>query len=502
MLPFSHTKKQMKGVITLETQVQAPISKSFDENIGYLQKAFRIDTSFDVIHHKLEYGERKFALFFIDGFAKDDMMLQIMKTLEKIEAKELEKDPIEHLVRTFIPYIEVETTEDLEEVIGQVLAGQSAFIVEGCAKAILIDARQYPARNPEEPDIERVVRGPRDGFVETLVFNTALIRRRIRDRSLCMEYMQVGKRSKTDIVMAYIDSIVDHELVRTIKDKLEQITVDGLAMGEKTVEEFIFGRFMNPYPLVRYTERPDTAAIHLMEGHVLIIVDGSPSVMICPTTFWHHLQHAEEYRQKPLVGAVLRWVRFAAVAASLFLLPLWYLVSTNTYLLAERWKFIGPNELGQLSLLWQFLFAELGVEIMRMAAIHTPNSLATALGLVAAILIGEVAVDVGMFSKEVILYIAIAVTASYATPSYELGLANRLFRVFFLLCTALLGVWGFLLGVLFWFILLASTKTLSTPYLWPLVPFNFRAMLDVLVRSPIPLKRERPRILNPQDPSK
>src|SRR5690606_34596056 len=217
---------------------------------------------------------------------------------------------IEYLVRTKIPYTSVKTSADLEEVISQLLAGQCAFIIEGFKQAIVLDVRTYPGRSPEEPDIERVVRGSRDGFVETIVFNTALVRRRVRDRSLCMEALQIGQRSKTDVIVAYIDSVADPELVERIKDKLKAIDVDGLPMGEKTVEEYIFGRHLNPYPMVRYTERPDTAAVHLLEGHVLVLVDGSPSVMICPTTFWHHVQHAEEYRQKPLVGAFLRWSRF------------------------------------------------------------------------------------------------------------------------------------------------------------------------------------------------
>lgn len=483
----------------MNKKIDEPISSDFGQNIDYLQRELRVEESFDVIHHKLEYGKKKFGLFFVDGFAKDDMMLQIMRDIGVHTQKDFEKNAIEKLVRTFIPYIEVETTEDLNEVISQILAGQAAFIIEGEKQAILLDVREYPARSPDEPDIERVVRGPRDGFVETLVFNTALIRRRIRDRSLVMQYLQVGQRSKTDIVLAYVDSIADPELIKRIEDKLNNITVDGLSMGEKTIEEFIFGRHLNPYPMVRYTERPDTAASHLMEGHIIIIVDGSPSTMICPTTFWHHVQHAEEYRQKPVVGAFLRWVRFVAIAASLFLLPLWYVLSTNTYLLAERWQFIGPNEIGHLSLFWQFLFAEVGIEILRMAAIHTPNALATALGLVAAILIGEVAVEVGVFSQEVILYLAIAATGTFATPSYELSLANRLFRIFFLIGGALLGAWGLLVAVLFWFILLATTKTLNTPYLWPLIPFDGRAMCDVLVRSPIPMKHKRPEILNVKD---
>jgi len=475
------------------------LTEEYSGNVEYLEQELRVQESFDVIHHKLEYGGRKFSLFFVDGFAKDDMMLQIMRGLAQLTKSDLDKEPLEKLVKTTIPYIEVETTNEFENIINQVLAGQSAFIVEGCDKAILIDARTYPSRSPQEPDLERVVRGPRDGFVETLIFNTALIRRRIRDRSLTMEYMQVGVRSKSDVVITYIDSIADPELIERIRKKIEEIKVDGLPMGEKTLEEFMFGRHWNPYPMVRYTERPDTAATHLLEGHVLVIVDGTPSVMICPTTFWHHVQHAEEYRQKPLVGAFLRWVRFAAIAASLFLLPLWYLVSTNTYLLSERWKFIGPEEVGHLSLIWQFLIAEVGIEVLRMAAIHTPNALASALGLVAAILIGQVAVDVGVFSQEVILYLAVAAIGTFATPSYELSLANRIFRIVFLLGAALFGMWGLVLTILFWFILLASTKTLNTPYLWPLLPFNPKAMWAVLVRSPIPLKNERPEILNPID---
>ena len=351
----------------------------------------------------MEYENRKFALFFIDGFINAEAMEHIMIKLENISNDQLRKNTIDNLVKTFIPYVEVETTDDLEEVIGQVLAGQAALIVEQCSEAILIDTRQYPGRSPEEPDIERVVRGPRDGFVETMVFNTALIRRRLRDRSLVMKYMQIGIRSKADIILCYLDSVANPDLVQELKKRIQNINIDSIPMGEKTLEEFIFGHHLNPYPLVRYTERADTSVAHLVEGHILIIVDGSPSVMICPTTFWHHLQHAEEYRQKPLVGAVLRWVRFIAVFSSLFLLPLWYIFATNQHILPPSLKFIGPKKVGDISLIWQLLIGEIGLEILRIAAIHTPNALATALGLVAAVLIGEIAINVGLFTPEVIL---------------------------------------------------------------------------------------------------
>jgi stage V sporulation protein AF len=478
------------------------VSKKIEENITFLKERLGVDKSFDVIHIDLQYAGTKMAMFLIDGFVKDDILHLLMKFLAGLDASQLEEQPLEKLLKTYIPYVEIEKTDDLDKVVNSVLAGPTALVVDGIEFIILIDARTYPVRGPEEPDMERVVRGSRDGYVETIVFNTALTRRRVRDRSLRMEFLQIGRRSKTDVVVCYLEDIADPEHVKAVKESLEKIDTDGLPMAEKTVEEFISGRHWNPYPMVRYTERPDTAASHLYEGHVLIIVDGSPSVLITPTTFWHHLQHAEEYRNKPIIGAYLRFVRFLAVWTSIFLLPLWYLYSVQPDLLPEHVKYIGPNKTGEVPLFWQFLFIEIGIDMLRMAAIHTPSSLATALGLVAAILIGQIAVEVGLFSNEVILYLAIAAVGTFATPSYELSLANRLYRIALLIVTALFGVMGYVLGITLWIIMLAKLKSFHTPYLWPFIPFSYRAFRDVLIRSPIPLKNRRPRILNPQDPDR
>jgi len=478
------------------------VSKNIHENINNLRQILGIGKSFDVIQLDLLYAERDMAVFFIDGFIKDDVFVQIMKLLSGLKAEEISDHPLEKLLRSYIPYVEIDTTDDLQKVADMVLAGPTALIVDGIDKAILIDARTYPARSPEEPDIERVVRGSRDGYVETLVFNTALTRRRIRDRTLRMEYMQVGRRSKTDVVVCYLEDIADEDLVIDIKKSLEKIDTDGIPMAEKTVEEFISGNHWNPYPTVRYTERPDTAAAHLYEGHVCIIVDGSPSVIIAPTTFWHHLQHAEEYRNKPVVGAYLRLVRFLAVWASIFLLPLWYLLAVQPELLPERLSFIGPNEDGQIPLYLQFLLIEVGIDMLRMAAIHTPSSLATALGLVAALMIGQVAVEVGLFSNEVILYLSIAAIGMFATPSYEMGLANRIFRLILLTLTAIFHQIGFVIGTFLWVLLLVTMKSYNVPYLWPFIPFDFKGMMDIIIRAPIPLKRTRPKFLDPKDPDR
>lgn len=478
------------------------VSDQIDENISYLKEALGVEKSFDVIQLDVVYAERRMAFYLVDGFVKDDILHYLMKLLSDLDKEQLEGDAFSKLVKTYIPYVEVETTDELEKVVDAVLAGPTALVVDGVDKVILIDARTYPVRGPEEPDIERVVRGSRDGFVETLVFNTALTRRRVRDRTLRMEYMQVGRRSKTDIVVSYIEDIANEEMVAEIKESLSKIDIDGLPMAEKTIEEYITGRHWNPYPIVRYTERPDTAASHLFEGHVCIIVDGSPSVIITPTTFWHHLQHAEEYRNKPIVGAYLRFVRFLAVWASVFLLPLWYLFAVQPNLLPESLAYIGPNETVQLPLLVQFLMIELGLDMLRMAAIHTPSSLATALGLVAALMIGQVAVEVGLFINEVVLYLAIAAIGTFATPSYEMSLANRIIRIALLLVTSMFHSYGFIIGTAFLIIMLARMKSFGVPYFWPFIPFNLRACRDVVLRSPIPLKNRRPRILHPKDPDR
>ncbi len=478
------------------------INASFHEKVEYMRKRLGVDKSFDMIQLDLEYAGKKMAMFLIDGFAKDDILHLLMKLLAKLDEDALKPDPLEKLIKTYIPYIEIDQANDLDEAGDLVLAGPTALIVEGIDEVIIIDARTYPARSPEEPDLERVVRGSRDGYVETIVFNTSLTRRRVRDRSLRMEYLQIGRRSKTDICICYLEDIADTQRVDHLKQTLKKIDTDGLPMAEKTVEEFLGGRHWNPYPTVRYTERPDTAASHLYEGHVLIIIDGSPSVMITPATYWHHLQHAEEYRQKPLVGAYLRMVRFLAVFLSIVILPLYYLFSINPGLLPAALAYIGPTEMGVVPLLVQFLIAEIGIDMLRMAAIHTPSSLATALGLVAAIMIGQVSVEVGWFSNEVVLYMALAAIGTYATPSYEMSLANRLVRIFLLLTTAAFGVIGYTVGITLWILYLVRMQSFHIAYFWPILPFSYRPFRDIFIRAPIPLKNRRPLFLNPKDPDR
>ena len=236
----------MAGEREMREEEYLPISVRIEDNIEKMKDLLGVGKSFDVIHLDLVYAGRKMAIFFLDGFIKDDVFTQIMKLLANLEEQDLKDHSIERLLKTYLPYVELEATGNLMKAIDSVLAGPTVLFVDGESQAIIIDARTYPARGPEEPDTERVVRGSRDGYVETLVFNTALTRRRIRDRSLRMEFLQVGRRSKTDIVICYLEDIADHELVEKIKESLLAIDTDGLPMAEKTIEEFISGKHWNP----------------------------------------------------------------------------------------------------------------------------------------------------------------------------------------------------------------------------------------------------------------
>ncbi len=311
--------------------------------------------------------------------------------------------------------------------------------------------------------------------------------------------MKVGERSKTDIAVVYIKDVADSDLVSIIKKEIQEIKIDGLTMADKAVEEFLLKQGYNPYPLVRYTERADVAATHLLEGHVLIYVDTSPSVIITPVTYFHHLQHAEEYRQSASVGTFVRWVRFIGVLVSLFLLPLWFLFVQEPHFLPEKLEFVGPSEKTNIPVVAQIFLADIGLEFLRMAAIHTPTPLSSAMGLIAAVLIGQIAIDVGLFLPEVILYAALATIGTYTTPSYELGIANKIARLLLLVAVALFHAPGFVIGITVFILLLARIRSLNTPYLWPFLPFSPKACLQIIFRRSVPGSRIRPSIVHPKN---
>lgn len=478
------------------------ISPHLPENESFFKKHIGLGESFDLGVRKFTIIGKQIHLYYVNGLCDSQYIIELLKQLTDINDSEQESFKIKEIIENRLIHQQVSTVKTLDEAVDQLLSGLIVIIVEGCEFGFVVDVRSYPGRQPEEPDTEKVVRGARDGFVENIIVNTALIRRRIRDERLRYEILKVGERSKTDICIAYVEDVADPNLVEVIRKELNTIKIDGLTMADKTVEEFLVKQGYNPFPLVRYTERADVAANHLLEGHVIIMVDTSPSVIITPTTFFHHVQHAEEYRQAPSVGTFLRWVRFFGIASSIFLLPLWFLFVIEPSLLPKNLAYIGPNELKNIPIVVQLFLADIGIEFLRMAAIHTPTALSVAMGLIAAALIGQIAIDVGLFVPEVILYVSVSAIGTFTTPSYELSIANKMVRLFLLILVAMFQVPGFVIGSTLYFILLASIKSLNTPYLWPFIPFNPSAFWQIIVRTSVPGANLRPSIVHPQNVKK
>ncbi len=476
-----------------------PISPKLSTNENFFKDEVGLDVSFDLGVRKITVLGKEINIYYVNGLCDTMFIIEIMEQLVHINDIERKSYKVREIIHNRLVHQQVEEIQNLDEAVDQVLSGLIVILIEGESSGFVVDTRAYPGRGPEEPDTEKVVRGSRDGYVENIIVNTALTRRRIRDERLRHEIFQIGERSKTDVCIAYIKDIADDDLVDIVRKEMKAIKIDGIPMADKTVEEFIVKQGYNPYPLVRYTERPDIAAMHLLEGHVIVFIDNSPSVIITPTTFFHHVQHVEEFRQSPTVGTFVRWIRFVGIMASIFLLPLWFLFVLEPSLLPEALAFIGPNEETNIPIIAQIFLADIGIEFLRLAAIHTPTALSTAMGLIAAVLIGQIAIDVGLFVPEVILYVALAGVGSFTTPSYELSVANKIARLILLLVVAMFHTVGFVVGITGFILLLASIKSLNTPYLWPFLPFRPKALMQILVRRAVPGSKIRPSIVHPKD---
>jgi stage V sporulation protein AF len=353
------------------------------------------------------------------------------------------------------------------------------------AYAVIIDSRSYPARSTEEPQNDRVMRGSRDGFVETLISNTALIRRRIRDTSLTMRHITVGSQSKSDVVLCFMADRADRKYVASLTEKLRTLKVGTLTMGHQSLIEAMLGHgYINPFPKVRLTERPDVAAAQLYEGSVLLLIDNTPEVMVLPTSIFDFMQETNDFYFPPLTGTYLRIVRQIIFFLTLFLIPAWYLLTRESDIIPVWLHFLLPTESGELPIIAQLLLVEFIVDGLKMASMNTPDMLSNSLSVVGGLILGDFAINLGWLIPEVILLEAFVAIANFSQRSYELGYAFKFLRIMLLILCAIFGLWGFFGGVALIIIFLCTTKNLNgeRTYLYPLIPFDAKGFLSVFFR--------------------
>lgn len=430
-------------------------------NVDYINALLPVKESYDLIQRDIIIGERQSTFYFIDGFTKDETMQKLMSAFFAIK-----KDDMPSTATGFskmaVSYVEVDVITDFDAVIKNILSGVTCLFVEGYEACIAIDCRIYPARSVDEPEKDKSLRGSRDGFVETIVFNTALIRRRIRDPHLVMKMFDVGKSSRTDVTVCYMSDRVDSELLQKITEKIDTIDCDALRMNQQSLAEALFRRkWFNPFPKFKYTERPDTAAACLLEGKIVILVDTSPSALILPTSIFDIIEEANDYYFPTLTNVYLKISRALITIATVFLTPLFLLFMQNTEWLPEVFQFVALKDTVNIPLVFQLLILELAIDGLRLAAMSTPSMLSTPLSVIAGIVLGEFAVESGWFNSEVMLYMAFVAVANYTQPNFELGYALKFMRLLLLVMTALFNWIGFFVGTSIVVVSIVFNKTVS-----------------------------------------
>lgn len=432
-----------------------------DKNVDYMNQMLPVEDSFDIVQRDIQIGGKDATFYFIDGFTKDESMLKIMDSFFNIKEGDMPKD-VATFATTCIPYVEVDVIGDFDQIFRNLLSGVTCLFIDGYQACLAIDCRTYPARSVDEPDKDKSLRGSRDGFVETIVFNTALMRRRIRDRHLVMKMLEVGESSRTDVALCYMEDRVDQELLKNLNYRIRDIKVDDLRMNQQSLAECLFKRkWYNPFPKFKFTERPDTAAACLLEGKVVILVDNSPSAMILPTSILDIIEEANDYYFPTLTGMYLKISRALITFLTIFLTPVFLLFMQNLSWLPKIFAFVAVKDTVNIPLIFQLLMLEVAIDGLRLAALNTPSMLSTPLSVIAGLVMGEFSVKSGWFNAEVMLYMAFVAVANYTQPNFELGYALKFMRLELLVLTAVFNWIGFLAGTVIVICSICFNKTLS-----------------------------------------
>lgn len=465
------------------------LSAKLDENIQYLKKALPIGSSFDLMTRELLLGETKAYFLGINGFCKTEILQRIFSDLQNpLYMTDNRVEDIERYIRARIGYAQVSLSDSWESILQNVLSGPSVLFIDGFSQAILIDVRTYPTRSIAEPDLEKVTRGSRDGFVETLLFNANLIRRRVRSPKLCFSMHSVGTESRTDVALAYLENAVNKELLEKLSQTIDSLQISSLTMGAKSLEELLLPkRWWNPLPSIQITERPDVACSYLMEGHILVLVDNSPIALIFPCTIFQFTQSPEDYYSSPAVGTYFRIVRFLCIPASLLLMPLFLLLTAYFPEFSYRWGLLASEDLGPVRLFFYVLAVEFILDLFKYSSSLSSGKFSGSLSVVGGLIIGDIAVSLNWLSVEVLFYGAVTLLASLSISGKEFSDAIRIYRILLVAATGFFGLPGFLIGLALVLLSAATTPTFGGfSYFWPLFPFNGKALGRLLFRSSTP----------------
>ncbi len=466
-------------------QKEAPVSTRTPLHIDLSQNRRMIDTylnrqnNFDIRAHEIRLEARDSLLYYIDGFVLEDQYAKIIENFQKNTDYNVETMPK--------GYPETRICQSVEEAGDALLCGSAIYLIDGCEKALLLDTRFLPGRDIQEPESDRVLRGARDGFVEIMVTNTALIRRRLHTPTLTFERLQVGDKSKSDVLLCYLCDRVDNALLQKMRKKLQSIRIDALNFGQESLSEALVPhRFFNPFPKVRYTERPDEAAALLLDGKLLIMCDNTPAVMVLPVSVFDFMQESDDYYFPPVTATYLRVVRLSIFFLTVFLTPVWYWL--QRFSLPPLLAFLDIQGEYAVPILVQLFLTEFAIDGLKLASLNTPSMLNNSLSIIGGLILGDLAVSIGFLAPQVIFYMAFVAIGNFSQPNYELGYAFKFMRLIMLALVALFDTYGLVGGFLLTGILLYCNQTVdgARRYLYPLIPFDAKRLKRVFSRRKVP----------------
>ncbi|HWQ79593.1 MAG TPA: spore germination protein [Anaerovoracaceae bacterium] len=461
-------------------------NNKFNEYVNFLRGALPIGQSFDIGERNSAIGGKEVYFYYVDGFLKSEAMELIYHTLFMIDKHEMnQRKDAKDFIKHHIPYAQATAETDKEKLMKSLLTGLILMVIDGFSEVIIMDLRTYPARSVDEPEKEKSLRGAKDGFIETLLFNTNMIRRRIRDPNLIFEIHTVGTSSRTDVCIGYIKGMVDEKLLKKVQEKIAGIRQDTLTVGDQSlVEALDRPKWANPLPKVRYTQRPDVVAAHLTEGKLVVLIDNSPTAVLIPTCVFDFLQDTDDYYFPVMTGNYLRFIRSINMIAVIFLTPVYLMMAEGDIPMHPRLEFFFPDEGYSMPLFVQFILLEVAIDGLKLASLSTPSALGMSLSVIGALILGQFAVDSGWFIPQTILCMAVMALAGFTQPSIELGYAIKFMRVFILIGAAILGVWGAAAALVISLIILARTRNIvGDSYLYPLFPFHWATLKHLLFRT-------------------
>jgi hypothetical protein len=475
----TQTKKEQQGF-----EEQTSLSPDLKQNLETLRSAY--SNCSDVVFRPFSVGgQAKAALMYIEGLSNieeiDDNVLSPL-----MQETNAQFDNLNTLIENKISVSSVKKVKTIADCVEQISVGSPVILVDRQKSGIALGLKKWEKRAVEEPEAESVVRGPREGFVETLRVNTSLLRRKISSPKLKMESMKAGRYTQTQVVVSYMEGICDKTLIEEVRKRLQRIEIDGV-LESGYIEEMIEDNPFSPFPQILTTERPDVAASSLLEGRVAILVDGTPFVMVVPTTLYSLFQSAEDYYQRAMIATVVRWLRYLFVVISLLLPSLYVAVITYHQEMVPSSLLISmaaSRAAVPFPALVEAFIMEVTFEALREAGLRLPKQIGAAVSIVGALVIGEAAVSAGIVSAPMVIVVAITGIASFTIPRYSAGIALRMLRFPVMILAGTLGLLGIMLGVITIIVHLCSMRSFGVPYLTPMGPMKGRDMKDVLVRAP------------------